>query len=338
MSLPTIKSLLYPGCTSRIIGHLELSVSPTNKRPVDQTRWPGYDQHNAADVTAHCHRIKRMGFDVVMPNTYSVGGFENIALMLYMPALQAAGLNVCINIDKGVYDIPGNTTPSVTLIQNYMGWLRKNVFTYSNYEMFGGKYIVTFFTLPTDQPAWFRQIESENPDCIFVYDNPAMGPNTMDWIQPTLSTNLDWWIRTYAKTGTLQIPCVSPGFNDSLTVTGKPTSVWNAAIAARVWPAGGPGAATLASFFGVINKHYSSTFQPPYIQVVTINDWDEDTATECKADGTGGYFALSPLDHAELWVDGVKFGDMAPGSHQWSLVRVFKDGSAVKDNSTYELS
>jgi hypothetical protein len=338
MSLPTIKSLLYSGCTSRIIGHLELSVSPTNKRPVDQTRWPGYDQHNAADVTAHCQRIKGLGFDVVMPNTYSVGSFENQSLLLYMPALQAAGLGLIINIDKGIYASQPNPQ---TAIANYLTWMRANCFTFSNYEKFGGKYLVTFFTLPTDSPAMFRSIEAANPDILFVYNDPNMGPNTMAWIQSDLTANLDWWIRTYAKTGTLQIPCFYPGFNDTLMRNAVATSVWTPpTVAARVWPAGGPNATTLQACFTTLNAHYSTTFQPPYIQGVTLNDWDELTAMECKADGTGGYFASTAptLNHQELWVNGTKFGNLAPGNSACTIVSVYSDGSLKDNNFTYTAS
>lgn len=330
MPNPTIASLLYPGCTARIIGHLELCNSLSRPRPVDKTRWPGYDQHTPAHITAHCQRIKSLGFDVVMPNTYSIGSWENTALSLYLPAIQSAGLGLIINIDKGVY---ASAPSPIAAIRQYLLWLRAHALCLPNYEKWQGKYVITFFVNPDDSPAMFRQVEAENPDCVFVYNDATKGTNTMWWVTQSLETGLDLWCQAHATSSGLQIPGVSPGFDDSLTVNGKPMSVWaTSTTPARVWPAGvGPNATTLGNMFARINRYYSVTNQPAYIQVVTLNDWDERTAVEPHADGTGGFFSVPTppvtVSRGEVWMDGVKLSDVPPGLHQITTQQVMSDGT-----------
>jgi hypothetical protein len=284
--MPTIASMLYPGCTARIIGHTELWIAKGHN-PRDVTRWPGYDQQNPADIAAHCKRLKAIGIDVLMFNTYAIGSWENKSLELYIPETNNAGLNFCINIDKGIYD--GANRDPLTEIRKYMKYLRTAAFAAPNYEKWKGKFIVTYFALPSDSPAVFRTIESENPDCEFVYNDQSKGRSQMSWIHSGLEASLDAWCQKYAKLhdGGLYIPHVSPGFNDTF----QGHSVWNT-NPPRVYPAEGPNAATLKKHFDVLNKYYSAQNPLAYLQLVTVNDWDELTAIESKADGSGGYFSV----------------------------------------------
>lgn len=350
MALPTIRESLYPGATTRIIGHTEMSVGPHNPR--DRSRWPGYDQHNPADVLAHCQRLKALGEDILMPNNYAIGSYDDISFNLYLVAMQEVGLNLIVNIDKGLYD--GKTNIPVVEIRNYIAYLRKIAFPLPIYEKYQGKYVVTYFVLPTDDPRMFAQIEAENPDVLFVYNDAKMGQSQMAWVQQGLENSLDGWCKTYASRndGGLYIACASPGFDDTL----DGHSAWGGP--ARVWPAGiGPNAATLQAFFDVINKYWSTSHQLPYLQLCTNNDWNEKTSIEPKADGTGGFFSIPaappppppppqppppvkpPLPppvkpaHFELWADGKKIGDIldqAPGKHEVTLVGVSQDGTVKK--------
>jgi len=333
----TIREMLYAGCTAKIIAHTETCNSLNRPRPRDKTRFAGYDQHDPADVLLQCQNAKALGIDALMFNTYAVGSWENLALMLFLPATIQAGLEIMVNIDKGIYA----TQPvPQTAISNYIAWLQTNVFPAMNYcRDKNGKFIVTYFANPNDNPAMFRAIEAEFPYITFVYNDPSKGPNTMAWIQSDLTANLDWWIRTFGlKTdGSLQIPCVYPGFND--TFNGQ--SVWGGA--ARVWPAGiGPNAATLQACFDTINKYYSVNHQPEFIQLVTLDDDDEGTNMETPAGGVNKWFAPVPppvvIDHGEVWVDGVKFGDLKPGSHTATVVDVYSDGTTKKTSTTIDIA
>jgi len=95
--------MLYPGCTAKIIAHTETCNSLSRPRPKDTSRFAGYDQHNPADVLLQCQNAKALGIDALMFNTYAVGSWENVAFKLFLPATLQAGLDVMINIDKGVY-------------------------------------------------------------------------------------------------------------------------------------------------------------------------------------------------------------------------------------------
>lgn len=338
--MSTPRSMLYAGATTRIIGHTELWFGKPG-RPADTTRNPGYNQNSPSDVAAHCKRLKSIEFDSLMFNTYAIGSFENKALELYMPETKNAGLGFCINIDKGIYDRSGKDP--ITEIRNYMAYLRKGAFTLPNYEKWGTerKFVVTYFVLPGDAPAMFRTIEQENPDCEFVYNDPSKGKSNMAWVHSGLEASLEAWCKKYANLhdGGLYIPNFSPGFNDAF----QGHSVWDN-NPPRVYPPGvGPNAATLQRHFDVINKYYSTSNQCPMAQGVTVNDWDEDTAMEMKADGTGGFFsAVAPappsppartIDHGEVWVDGKKFGDLSPGDHTMTLVQVYSDKTLTKTPS-----
>lgn len=323
----TIANYLYSGCTARKIGHTELWFGKPG-RPADSSRNPGYNQQSPTDAAAHCDRLKKLGIDVLMFNTYAIGSWENHALEIYLPITTQKKLNVIINIDKGIYR--GKPSP-ITEIRNYLLYLRKVAFVLSNYEKWNGKYIVTYFAMPGDDPAMFAQIEKENQDCVFVYNGANFGKSQMSWIHSTLEVGLDQWCAHYSnlKDAGLYIPHVAPGFNDTF----QGHSVWSVNSPPRVYPPSiGPNADTLKRHFDVINKYYNTANQLQYLQLVTVNDWDELTSIEPKADGSGGFFAPVPIVtvRGEIWVDGQKFGDLTPGNHTMTLVRVMSDGTLEK--------
>jgi len=69
--------------------------------------------------------------------------------MLFLPATIQAGLEIMVNIDKGIYA----TQPvPQTAISNYIAWLQTNVFPAMNYcRDKNGKFIVTYFANPNDK-------------------------------------------------------------------------------------------------------------------------------------------------------------------------------------------
>lgn len=297
---PVIRELLYPGCTAKIVGHTELSVN-SKSRPFDRTRWPLYDQQNQTDVIAHCHRLKAQGLDVLMPNCYKMGGSEDAALSLYLNAMGDAGLTLIVNMDKGIW--AGATTAGQiqSTIQAYIdNRLRKDCFTKPFYEKWNGKYVVTFFAAGSapETPAVFASIRAANPDIEFVNNVQGYGGGQMSWMKFGLDTAAyqnyyTGWLKNFSakKDGHLYIPHFSPGADDSY----QGHSIWpnkdGSFSPPRICPAGGPNLDFVKWHFGQINSFYSTSNQPPYVQGVTVNDWDEKTAMEPLADGTGGYFS-----------------------------------------------
>ena len=357
MTAPTISSLLYPN-HPRIVMHTELSINDAEQpRPFDQTRSPGYDLHKLADVQALLARAAELGVTDIMPNTYGLQENgqptpEQVALELFFQALPATKIGLIINIDKGLYA----TKPSpIAAIQAYLLYLREKAFPLANYQKFNGEYVVTYFCLPTDSPAMFAQIEEENHDIRFVYNDLSVAPkvaaltgkgeNTMGWIVEGLDVALDQYCGVIAKRPQteLHIPFFSPGFNDTLMRNGKATSVWSPpTIPARVW--GPPSFDVLERFFAVLRKYYEpsekgvvlSAYKPTWIQGVTLNDCDEGTMMETPANGPNPYFGNVPpppppvtITHGEVWDGPNKLGDLTLGAHTLTLQQVQSDGSVV---------
>jgi hypothetical protein len=337
MSNPLIKDLLYNECTARIIAHLELWFYPGSSHCNDPSRNPGYNQHDPTFVNSHVTYFKSLGITDLMFNTYGESSPENISLLLYLAACESQGMGIIINIDKGVYTSAPNPQQAIL---DYLSYIRKTSFGLSMYQKFDGKFIVTYFTAPSDNPSIFREVEAVNPDVLFVYNDPTKGPttngNNMAWIQSDLTLNLDWWIKTYGLLPGLQIPCLYVGFNDTNSLTKQ--SCWGGP--ARVWPSTGPNISVFQDCCKVIAKYYSSTNQPHYIQIVTANDWQEGSAVEQKLFGNAGYFSPIPppvVNHGEIWIDGNKLSDLTLGAHELTLVDVYSDNSVIKIVSTIKV-
>ena len=267
-----IRDLLYPGSTTRIWAHVETPFKK-GSRPVDQSRYL-FDSDDPVAVLADCERAVAQGVQAFMYNSYAVGSFEDKARSVYFTATQKAGLKQLINID-------GANITSLAAYQAYVNHTEAVIHTLPNYETWNGKPIVTVFGKAGEQAAWFQQVESEHPDLCFVYYDTPYEKNRMDWIKvvPDPTIPQETFCKQYATRhdGGLYVPCVFMGFDDTVIRNGKPTSVWNLNLPARVAPAEGPNAATWARSWANINKYWSATNQLPFVQIVTWNDLDEGT-------------------------------------------------------------
>jgi len=267
-----IRDLLYPGSTTRIWAHVETPFKK-GSRPIDQSRYL-FDSNDPVAVLADCARAVSQGVQVFMYNSYAHGSYEDISREVWFAATQKAGMNQLINVD-------GANISSLRALQLYIAYTKTCIARLPNYEKWQGKPIVTYFAKSGEDPAWFQQVEAENPDLCFIYYGTNYGKNRMDWIHvgpdPTIAQGN--FCKQYAtkKDGGLYVPCVFTGFDDTVMRNGKPTSVWNPNLPARVSPAEGPNAATWAKCFQNINANWSASNQLPFLQEVTWNDLDEGT-------------------------------------------------------------
>lgn len=314
-----IKKRLYPGATTKVIGHTEVWFDG-KAHTLDPTRMPSYKSNVPTDVKAQCQQLQAAGLDALMYNWYGPGNFKDDAVKCYFAN---SPIGHIINIDNGAFS-------SLATLQACLSYIRKTYFTHPKYEKWNGKFIVSYFVKSAD-PAWFRQVEQENTDVIFVYNGSHWGKSQMAWVQHDLEANADWFIRTFCSKndGGLYIPCASAGFNDLNSKTGK--GVWGA-DPARIWPAGiGANENTLNAYFQVINKYFSTTKQLDYLQLVTINDQDEGTGLlkPITQSGIDTFLPPVPKDyHLELWIDSAKLGDIhiPTGAKDAILQQVDQDG------------
>lgn len=312
-----------------ILVHVETCNSPSHGRPKDQTRYLGFDQHVYADVLQDCQNMLDFGV-CPMFNTYKVGGWENQALVLYLKAMAAIGLQYMINVDKGVYQ---NTPSAAQAIKDYIAWLRVHCFSQPNYLTDGGRFVLTLFVNGDEDPAMFAAIVNDPAyqDILFVFNDPRMGRNTMWWITQSMAGGLDSWCRMAAQRGGMQIPGLAHGFNDTF----KGQSVWGGP--ARVW--GPPSLQVLTTMRDTAAKYYGPKNQPKYFQLVTWNDCDEGTFLSPKKDGTGSYFspATAPAQApaATLTVSAASVVAGLPVTLAWTVTN---DTSAAIDNGVANLS
>lgn len=295
MSSQPVRDYLYSGATTKLIAHT-MTWFDGHTHTVNPGRNPGYLSNDSEAVSAQCEYLRNCGVDVLMYNWYGPRSFENQSTLVYFEHSQ---LGHIINID-------GNAFHSEGELRECIAYIRATYFTHPRYERWRDKYIITFFAKSHNDPQWFRPIETENPDCVFVYNGTQWGISQMAWIQSDLEKNVDWFCRTFGdKTDGLYIPCVFPGFNDD---NGNGESCWHPGQPARIWPSGAPGPGgnwtTLEACFETVNRYYSEQHQLEYLQLVTMNDWDEGTQMERKF-----LIPAAAARRVALWANGEQIAD-----------------------------
>lgn len=339
--MKTIRDMLYPGCTAKILFHYETCNSLANKRPRDPSRFLGFDASSLPDSIADMTNMLALDPNVApMFNSYKVGTYENTGLLIAMQATAEVGIDFMLNIDKGAYVTPTATfQEQQASLTAYLHWCEGAVFSRKNVcRDKAGKIVVTHFANSPKAAdlsaslAMFKAVELMFPYISFVYNVPALGGNQMAWVQQDLQANLDWWCRTYAR-DSLNFPCFYTGFNDD--EFGH--SAWGGPP--RIWPTGGPSAEELQACFATINKYYSVANQPQFMQGVTWNDCDEGTYMGTVKGSMNKWFLPVPpaVNHGELWLDGNKLGNVTPGTHALTIVKVYQDGSIVKNQIPLEI-
>lgn len=295
---PTMPGLIYPGFTGQFVAHIEMSSQPhapgaTFPHPVDMKRWMGFDQHNADDVALDVDNMYRTGFDVVMPNSYPIGGFEHQALLLYLAEIKRRGMKVFPNLDKKIY---GDAANRQAAIQAYIdSFLRKSVFPLGINFMWNGRYAVSFFDDGATPAATFAALAKANPDVEFVNNIQTAGGSQYSWMKAALGAGypsyFTSWLKKYSalKDGRLYLPHFSPGFDD----TWQGHEVWDATQPARVYPPGvGPSLDTIKWHFAQLNQFYGPSNQLQLAMAVTWSDLNEWTRICPDSRGNCGYFAF----------------------------------------------
>lgn len=295
---PTIRSLLYTGFKGSLVGHLEMSSQPhapgiTFPHPVDMHRWMGFDQHNPDDVALDCLLMWRTGIDIVMPNSYSIGRFEDTALLLYLAAIKKQGMLVFPNLDKNIYN---TTTNRQAALQAYIDQrLRKTVFPLGNNVMWNGKLLVSIFDDGTTPAVVFAALAAANKDIEFVNNCQSAGGSQYSWMKAELGSlypgYYQGWLKKFAAQhdGHLYLPHISPGFDSTL----NGHDVWNPAKPPRIYPVGsGPSLTTLKWHCTMLNQYYTPSNPLAMLMAVTWSDLNEATRICPDNRGNAGYFAF----------------------------------------------
>jgi hypothetical protein len=299
----SLKEYLYPGATTRFIMHTMVWFDGS-RHPRQADRDPNYRSNDPKEVREQCKYLEECGVDVLMYNWYGPGTFEDEATQVYF---KESPLNHIINIDGGAFG-------SQAELNDCVEYIRYHYLSHPLYEQWRGKYVITFFAKDANDPAWFRSLEANNPDIIFVYNATKWGASQMDWVDSALEHGIEGFCNTYKnRDDGLFIPYVSPGFDD----THDGHSVWYPDKPPRVWPEGvGPNWDTLIACFDTINRHYSESNQLEYVQGVTLNDVEEGSNLEADflvtESGDSGPETGAGSSSLHFFLDGNPFHEQMP--------------------------
>lgn len=294
-----IRSLLYPGSTTKIYAHVEPWWGSGSHVDI------GYSSQDPAQVHRQVQDMVSRGIDGAIVDWYGPDSYEDTGVKLLLSEAEATpNFGVIVEIDVGAihwhscYPTCSATTAVV------------NLFTQANSEFFSFPAIVRWNTrpvlmefgfetlaLPTGEPTGWNVVDWNTVQSQ-VPGNPALLHRNLGGYAKAQSTGAFTWMdpETVAN--------FTAGFDDtsdltwfySNTLSTYPTmdtygALWkgfNDTIAS--WsPTGGRHidqscAQTWLNTFNTVNQYYSATNQLAALQLVTWNDYEEGTEVETGID------------------------------------------------------
>ena len=327
-----IRSLLYPGATTKIYAHLMVWFGGSNHMNV------GYSSTDPAQVHRQITDMISRGIDGVIVDWYGPGNNEDAATKLVMKEAEAhPGFTFAIMVDKGA--IPWSGCPGCsaqqTLIRE-LGYIAQTYFPSPAYMRQNGQPVVTNFDLDLHYSLnWdtIRAAATGNPAFIFQHSSGfthAFTDGSYSWVILASDFGMSY-LGSFYQTGLAHpaeqaFGAAYKGFNDSLAAWG----------AKRVM--GQQCGKTWLQTFAKIRSFYNSGNQLDALQLVTWNDYEEGTEIESGIDncltisaslsGTALQWQVtgneSTVDHYNVFVskDGrnlMRLAAVASGNHSVNL-------------------
>lgn len=294
-----IRSLLYPGATTKIYAHVEPWWGSGSHASI------GYSSQDPAQVHRQVQDMVSRGIDGAVVDWYGPGSYEDTGVKLLLSEAEATpNFGVIVEIDVGAihwhscYPTCSATTAVV------------NLFTQANTEFFSSPAIVRFNSRPVLMEFGFETLT--------LPAGAAAGWNVVDWaaVQTQVPGNpalLHRNLGGYAKaqsTGAFTwmdpetLANFTTGFDDTSDLnwfySNTLSSYSTMAAYGATWkgfddtiaswsPTGGRHidqscGQTWLNTFDTINKYYSPTNQLAALQLVTWNDYEEGTEVETGID------------------------------------------------------
>lgn len=301
-----IRSLLYPGSTTRIFAHVEPWWGSSSHVNI------GYNSQDPAQVHRQVQDMVSRGIDGAVIDWYGPGSYEDPGVKLYVSEAEATpNFTIVIEIDVGgikwhsCYPTCSATTAAINLFTT----ASTNFFSSPAIERWNGRPVAMEFafstlTLPSGAPSgWnvvdWNAVEAQVPGNVaFLHRNfngysVAQSAGAFVWMEPESLSNftagfddtvdLDWFYSNSVKSYPAKLPfgALWKGFDDTIASWSPPGGRHIDQNCGQTW----------LNTFAKINQYYSSTRQLAALQLVTWNDYEEGTEIETGIDNC---VSLSP--------------------------------------------
>jgi hypothetical protein len=337
-----IRTLLYPGATTKLYAHVEPWWGSGSHIDI------GYSSQDPTQIKRQVTDMISRGLDGLVVDWYGPGSYEDLSDKLLMTEVeQHPGFKMFIEIDHGAIQwhscYPGcnGTTAAVQLFTA----VSNQFFSSNSYVRIDGRPIVREFGMENYGIDW-NAVQAQVPGNPLIihrdnmgFSNPQSG-GVFGWISPIAApgvpTNYDGmdYVASFYSKATSSYPSVTmfatvfKGFNDIAATWAPPGGRHVEQNCGQTWLRG----------FDEIKKYYSTSRQLPALQLVTWNDYEEGTEVESGIENcvtvsgsvSGNTLQWSitgqenTVDHYTVYAseDGnnlVSLGDIAAGTHSRDL-------------------
>ena len=279
VSKVSIRSLLYPGASTRIYAHLMLWFGASNHMNV------GYSSTDSTQIKRQVGDMISRGINGVMIDWYGAGSTSDRATQLVMNEAEAnPGFTFAVIVDQGAirsYSCSG-CSPQQALIK-HLQYVEQTYFTSPAYMKIGGRPVVTNFDIDLAYTIDWNAVNAAlATKPLFLFQNKSgfthvLSSGSYSWVMPSTTDYGMTYLTDFYTTGqsypSKQTTAATyKGFNDTLAAWTK-----NRVMGQQCGQ-------TWLKTFSKINGMYNSSRQLPLLQLVTWNDYEEGTEIETGID------------------------------------------------------
>jgi Glycosyl hydrolase family 71 len=336
-----IRSLLYPGATTKILVHYMGWFGSAKHKDV------GYRSDDPNQVKRQVEDMISRGIDGVIVDWYGPDDqlIDRSAKLMFAEAERHPGFSAAISIDTGAFRQCDKQHCDVTdeMVQ-LLRYVERNFESSPAYLRVNGRPLVTSFGLEQRPIDWNVVRASARGNPLFIFRNAGgfqraqsdgafswAGPAKINPSDPTGSAYLNAFnAAAMSAPGKISIGSAYKGFDDSDASWGKGKLIPE--NCGRTW----------LETFDLINRTYSTRRQLPFLQIPTWNDYEEGTEIESGIDncvslrvemhGSKLQWKLQSgsrdtIDHYTVWAssDGKRLtpvGDADAGADSFDLKKV----------------
>lgn len=339
-----IRSLLYPGATTKLFAHVEPWWGSSKHIDI------GYSSQDPAQVHRQVVDMISRGLDGAVVDWYGPDSYEALGVKLMVTEAEShSAFNVFVEVDKGAveWDSCFSTCSATTAVIQLFTRLAGDFFSSPAYFRIGGRPVLREFGMETlSQSVDWNAVQAQVPgNPLIIHRNlggfaTAQSGGAFGWMEPkTLSNeppNYDgtdelYWFYSNAVATYPSMPAfgaVWKGFNDILAGWAPPGGRHIEQNCGQTW----------LHTFAAANKYYSASNQLPVMQLITWNDYEEGTELETGIDncvtvaasltGTQLQWTISgdptAVDHYTVFIssDGnnlASLGDLPAGTTAYDL-------------------
>src|ERR1035441_5777780 len=289
VSKTSIRTLLYPGSTTKIYG----AVMPWFGRADHMS--VGYTSSDPAQITAQIKDMQSRGIQGAIIPWYGRDSYINsdTAITFMQAAQTSESFEFSIMIDVGalVTYAQQNGCDVTTQLITDLNYIASTFYGSAAYTKVGGRPVVYFFGVEAYYIDWnrVRLNIAGNPMLTMRNSGASSDPNAdgaYSWVEIDASdpgdmmlSYLDGFYTTAQSSSKYTVGSGSKAFNDTLAAWGS-NRILNQQCGL-----------TWLDTFAETNKYYSSSHQLAAVQVVTWNDYEEGTEIESGIDNC---VALAP--------------------------------------------